>query len=78
MIYLRYLSKIFSRETGESGWLDMKLRVLDPWVRKWVLFDNRSLRWADDEASLASEPNNIIKLEEILMVETDVSNSFGI
>ena len=66
---------------GESGWLDMKLRVLDPWVTNWFVFHERCLRWAETEALLA-ESKNFIRLEEILMVETDVSQGsylfFGI
>jgi hypothetical protein len=50
----------------------MKLRVLDPWVTNWFVFQDRCLRWAETEA-LLGESRNLIRLEEILMVETDVS-----
>ncbi len=67
------LAIIPSRDT-ESGWLEMKVRMLDPWERKWCEFNmaDRCFAWGDKAGGGVSKS---IPFVDILMVETDVSMS---
>lgn len=49
------------------------MRMLDPWVKYFWVFENRVMRWAPTPAEIATT-TNCIRFEEILLFKTDVSS----
>ena len=56
---------------SQSGWLDTKNRMMEPWVKYWWVFENRIMKWAASPEDIPTT-TNIIRFEEILLFKTDV------